>query len=497
MTLITAVVALVLAVAGVSIYWAISRSLLTSFDKGLVDEAIALSALIEIGENGVQSEITEHGHDPFQIAQRIKHYEVLSADNVLIEISSALGKDRLPDVDEPLDLGRLHRELMRDVVLPDGNPGRLLAWDFLPTVERDLEGGSEADTPPPNPTAARLLLAKEARGLEQDLRSLRNALLLALAVTAAVSAPAIWLVTGAALRPLHQVAEQIANIGPDDLSSPLSSTEAPTETRLIVERLNDFMTRLRRAFERERSFSANVAHELRTPIAGLRANMEMILASPREPDDYQATLDKCLRITIQTEEVVETLLMLSRGDAGQLATCAEAFNINHSLQDLWRPFSVLADERQITIEWIIVDELLVWASEPYVRVILRNLFDNALSYTEVGGNVRLAAQTTGSVIVIRIENTGCLLTTEQMSNVGRRFWRGDKSRSATGRHAGLGLALSIELAALQGGSLELSCKVGGRFCATLQLPRPQPVDLASPPSVALGNGEPTVKMRGV
>jgi two-component system sensor histidine kinase QseC len=484
-------------VAGASIYWAISRSLLASFDKGLVDEAIALSALIEIGENGVQSEITEHGHDPFQIAQRVKYYEVLSADNVLIELSSGLDKNRLPVVDVPFNIKRLHRELMRDVALPNGSSGRLLAWDFLPTIERDMEGGSEADAPTPHSTGARLVLAKETRGLEQDLGSLRNALLLVLAVTAAVSAPAIWLVTGAALRPLHQVAEQIAKIGPNDLSSSLSSTEAPTETRLIVERLNDFLARLRRAFERERSFSANVAHELRTPIAGLRANLEMILAAPREPDDYRATLGKCLRITIQTEEVVETLLMLSRADAGELPTRAEAFKISRALPDLWRPFSALADERQLTIEWLVDNELLVWANEPYVRVILRNLFDNALSYTEVGGNVRLSAQSTGSMVAIQIENTGCLLTAEQMSNVGRRFWRGDESRSATGRHAGLGLALGIELAALQGGSLELSCKSGGRFCATLQLPRPRPVDLASPPSVARGNGEPTAKMRGV
>lgn len=468
--LITAVVVLVLVVAGMGIYWTISRSLKASFDQGLVDQAIALSTLIEVSEAGIQSEIVEHGFDPFQRAHRPKYYEVWSADGSLIERSTALGEARLPEVNEAFDREQLRRLLIRDADLADGQPARLLAWDFEPTVENDDKQGLTVVEKTSDRPGARLVLAKETLGLEHDLRRLRDALMAILVAAALAAAPAIWWVTGAALRPLLATAERIATIGPDDLSTQLAAADAPTETRVVIERLNALLARLRTAFQKEQAFTANVAHELRTPMAGLRANMEMILSSPRDPADYQDTIEKCLGITVQTEGVVESLLRLCRADAHQLPTVAETINADQALRDAWQPFSSLAAEKSLSIVWTVDDGLTAWADQACVEVILRNLFDNATSYTQPGGEILLSAQSAEATTRIRVENTGCRLTQEQMMMVGQRFWRGDASRSATGRHAGLGLALSIELAALQGGRLELTCNPEGRFYATLYLP---------------------------
>jgi signal transduction histidine kinase len=280
------------------------------------------------------------------------------------------------------------------------------------------------------------------------------------------------MVVGRTMRPLGEVAERIAGLSATELSARVAGERVPLEVRPIVERLNELLGRLEGAFERERAFASDAAHELRTPVAALRTTIEVCLTRQREPAEYAGAMERCLGVTASMQTLIENLLLLARAEAGQLPQVMEAVDLAGLSREVWAGFADRAAAARVVVEWSGPAVCVVNGDRENLRLVLVNLFDNALSHGEAGGKMELGIVEGEGVAEFRLANSGCGLSAEDAGRVFERFWRKDAARSQSGGlvHAGLGLSLCRRLVGLGGGTMGVEV-AGGRFVVWVRVPR--------------------------
>jgi two-component system OmpR family sensor kinase len=238
----------------------------------------------------------------------------------------------------------------------------------------------------------------------------------------------------------------------------------------VVDRLNEMLVRLEAAFGREKTFTADIAHELRTPLAGLTTALEVCASQQRSPQEYEQVVARCLKVTRTMRLMVENLLMLARVDAKQVRAAGDPLEISPLLSDAWKDFAALAERRGLKTQWFCSDSLAVTSDRGLLMVVFRNLFDNAARYAGEGGHINIAAALHDREVVISVENSGSQVGAEDTEKVFDRFWRGDAARTSAGEHCGLGLALCKRIMSVLGGSIAVTTQRGGEFRVTIKLP---------------------------
>jgi two-component system sensor histidine kinase QseC len=240
------------------------------------------------------------------------------------------------------------------------------------------------------------------------------------------------------LAPLDALAERATRINADSLATRFPTNSLPGELSPISSRLNDLLARLEQSFERERRFSADLAHELRTPIAELRALAEVAL---KWPETREAATDReALAIAMQMEGVVTRLLALLRNEHAQLPVLTERIQLAPLIESVWRPFAERAAAKQLNVTRAVPDGAEVETDPVLLRSILTNLVDNAMEYTPHGGSVRVETEVRTTQFTLQVTNTCDDLTVNDLSHFSERFWRKDSARSDP-NHSGLGLSL--------------------------------------------------------
>ena len=283
------------------------------------------------------------------------------------------------------------------------------------------------------------------------------------------------------LRPLDELASAIERIGAANLADRVRLSGCPAELAPVVACLNQLLGRLDAALTREKSFAADVAHELRTPLAGLVTTLEDCSSRPCDSREYQAALANCLGIARGLQGLIENLLQLARADAGRYTLNPEPADIDPLVRDCWSPFKERAAERNLRLEWDLDGTPRGAVDQEAARQVLNNLFDNAVTYADAGGQIRISLLDEGARVRLTVANSGCVLAPGETARVFDRFWRGDSSRSATGQHCGLGLSLCKKLVERQGGTIRAEIRKGW-FFVSLTLPAtPGQVARALPP----------------
>jgi len=454
-------VGLVIAATGAFLYTLARAYLRAGFDAELKEDVRALAALVELQERGIVAELDAQTMPQLRPGGHSEFVQVWAAGRTVIYRSPSLGISDLPRVTGPLDT-----PTVRSGRLPDGRRGRLVGITFLPRADHPERWKAPL---PQEREEATLVLGRETGEIGAALARLR-ALVVAIAAGAIIASAALLaLVVRRGLRPVNGLAAEIAGVGEDRLPARIEQGGVPAELMPVVGRLNDLLARLGAAFERERAFSAAVAHELRTPLAGLRATLEVALSKERDPAAYRAALADCLGICSPMETMVNNLLALARADAGQLQLLSEPVGLDELLRECWRHFAARAEERRLRVEWDVDPAAAIETDRCCLRLILQNLLDNAVTYADPGGLVQVQASLGGNVAVLTVANTGSRLAPEQAGHVFERFWRGEAARSDTGTHCGLGLSLCEKLAQALGGSIAVESAPGGLFTARLRL----------------------------
>ena len=451
--------AAVLVVSGVVLYALISRTLWAEFDAALATKACSLAALAEQDEDGLELEPTEVSLPEFEPGDRAEYYEFWLPDGSVFTRSASLGNGDLPCF-----AGALDAAAFETARLPDGRPGRLVGMTFSPRRDR---GGAGLGPP----ITLTLVLARDAIDLQATLTHLRVTLVGVCLATVAASAGVLAWIVRSSLRPVEHLSEQIARINDVDLSARIDGSDTPSEMTPIVDRLNDLLARLDAAFQRERRFTGDVAHELRTPLAGLRSKLELALARHRDPAEHVSTMEDCLAINLQMQRTVENLLHLARADAGQLEVSRERVNVSEVVLECWKALAEQASSRRVTFESRFVEHDALETDRASLRLVLQNVLENAVLYTNAGGHIKLTTAVEDGAMTLAVGNTGCTLSDDDVGRVFERFWRGDASHHGRGEnHCGLGLPLCRAVLGRLGGTIEATVDAAGVFTVTVRLP---------------------------
>jgi two-component system heavy metal sensor histidine kinase CusS len=453
----------VLLVSGGVLYALISRVLRADFDDALAAKARSLAALAELDEDGLEFELAAASLPEFAAAERAEYYQVWLPDGVVFARSPSLGNGDLEQI-----AGTSDAPAFRTVRLPDGRPGRTVGLTFVPRLEYEDGHASTALT-------VTLVVAREVSGLEATLARVRGLMigvgLFAVALSAGLLA---WLVHRK-LRPIARLSGQIAQVGESDLSKRIGEAEIPSELAPVVNRLNDLLARLEAAFERERRFTGDVAHELRTPLAGLRAKLELALSRERAPEVYRNAMSDCLEINLQMQRMVENLLHLARADAGQLEIHHEPVDVSELARECWKPLEEKALARGLRVEWRLNAPGPVETDRDKLRLVIQNILDNAVVYTNDEGQITVSMSAENGAVVLAVNNTGSSLPPHDRQRVFDRFWRADPSRrQANETRCGLGLPLCKALVEQLGGTIAATASAAGVFTITVRLPRVRP-----------------------
>ena len=462
----------VFAVAMGTLYLQTKQSLLADFDETLAAKSRAMIVLIEETERGVKIEFAEHPMHEFARKIRPEYYQVRDESGETLVRSRRLGTSDLP-----IGSGMLNAPDVRVLKLPDGRDGRMVcvhfrpnrADDQLPYAQPGKSIDDSADDKAPSAAVSRLSLVVAAGTDELESTLFAQASrLVAVSLVAITGLLGIlaWFVSRC-MQPLTALAGQIGSIDEQSLSTTIDVPGIPAEVQPVVARLNKLMLRLQDAFHRERSFSSNVAHELRTPIAGLRSTLEVALTKHRSADEYRDSIKDCVGICEETQRLVETLLSLTRIESGQETPEYDLIDLPLTLGRSWRAFESRADERRLQVSWNLIDGTILETDSARLRLVFANLFDNAVCYTADAGELRITSTCVDSVLRLTIANSGCQLAPDAAEKVCDRFWRADSARAATGTHAGLGLSLSRQVCDL----LELTFNISvenGWFVATIE-----------------------------
>lgn len=453
--------AAVFVVAGAILYAMLRNALIAEFDIALTARAQALANLVEQDEHGVKMDAPSTLPSTGDTEPSEDHFAVWDQDGRLIAQSAWRGPaDGLAALRQYALHGRISFTIRQA-----GRRGRTIGLLFTPQQEDEL-----AAAPHATPHQAYLVLTRDTRVLDRRLARLGWLLAGVFSLAMIVSAAGMAWVVRRGLSPLNALADRIHAIGATDLSERIDMCQAPREITPVLVRLNELLDHVQAVIARERTFTADVAHELRTPLAGLRTALEVSCSRPRGPQEYEQMIRKCLKAVCGMHAMVENLLMVARVDANQLQPQYEPVDLVQVLQEAWLPFQDPATQRDLTVGTAVQDHLVVESDRGLLRIVIRNLFDNAVSYADSGGTINIEGEQAGDQVLLRISNTGSQVSAEQATDVFERFWRGDTARSESGRHCGLGLALCRRIATLLGGTMAVDTAFGGVFRVTLALP---------------------------
>jgi two-component system sensor histidine kinase QseC len=449
----------VLAMMGFAVYFCVQRSLYAEFDKALLVRARALAANIEQSGQHVNMDFDSEQMAEFAARKRPDYFQVWLDDGSIVSRSPSLGNRDLPHIDP-------RQPTFVSLILPDRRNGRALTITLAARPENEDEG-------PKSPFATRLVtlaIATETTSLDETLQNLRWLLAGVCGSAILLTGAVLMAVVRHAVMPVQRVAADIEALKETDLSVRLAAGVVPPELAPVVEKLNGLLARLESAFTREKSFTADVAHELRTPLAGLQTTLEVCRSRPREPAAYIAAIDRCRAMIDRMQAMIESLLLLARTESGQLPVENQPVEIGPFLVECWSPFQGRAQARRVQIDWPAVPSIITRSDRERLRLAIGNIFDNAVSYVDDGGAIRVGASQTSTAIIIEIANTGSRVEAGDEAHLFERFWRGDPSRTDTGLHCGLGLSLCQRLLRLLNGTISVEANAGGWFIARIVMP---------------------------
>ncbi|MDB6153170.1 MAG: sensor histidine kinase [Chthoniobacteraceae bacterium] len=263
-----------------------------------------------------------------------------------------------------------------------------------------------------------------------------------------------WWLSKKALAPVSAITSAAEEITAERLDRRLPVPVPPDEIRRLSTVLNAMLDRLDVSFKQAMRFSADASHELKTPLTLLRIGIENLIESPGLRPCDQIAVAALLEQTRQLTSITESLLLLSRADAGQLRLDFSETNIVEIVRACADDASIMAEKHDILIESDLPDTLYGKVDGGRLTQILLNLLDNAIKYNHTGGQVKISAKRHGNAVNITVANTGPGISPEHGPQLFQRFFRANLNAGIPGR--GLGLSLARELArAHDGGDLNL------------------------------------------
>ncbi len=442
--------ALALVIFAVAIYLSFSRGLLNTIDTSLGNHAERIAQAVG------HPSATEEASQPGVLILVPQFVSVLNKDGKITDqILDGEGHE------VPITRAALDRVLKDwkpeydEVDLSESEHARTITW---PARDEDGE----------------LFYVVVGQSLK-DVERAQKQLLLLLAIANPValllaSIGGLWL-ANKALRPVDRLTRAAERIGRGNLSERVEEPRSHDEIGRLAETFNQMIGRLEQAFERERRFTADASHELKTPLAVLRGDIEVALRRERSPDEYKRVLQSNLEEIARLTKLTEDLLTLARSDANESVLELEDVELDRLASEARAYIAPLADSAGVSLTYQAPDTaIVVEGDQKRLKQLLVNLLDNAIKYTPDGGSANLSLGSENSTAVIEVKDTGRGIPAAAVPHIFERFYRQTDPRDTKVTGFGLGLAISKWIVDAHGGSIEARSIEGEGTSFIIRLP---------------------------
>jgi two-component system, OmpR family, heavy metal sensor histidine kinase CusS len=288
------------------------------------------------------------------------------------------------------------------------------------------------------------------------------------------------------LSPVDRIVEVANRITASDLNQRVEAMNSRDELGRLAQTINSLIDRLQKAIEEMRRFTADAAHELRTPLAVLRSGIEVTLRAPRSAEEYRKALEAAADESHRLARVADQLLFLTRQEAGMAQIEREEVRLDALLKDVVDHFAVPAREAGLTLAVEPIEPCSVRGDDIRLSQVFFNALDNAVKYTPQGGRITVRARPAGKRVRVEVEDTGIGIASEHLANVFKRFYRADPQPSGPRAGAGLGLAIAKSAVVAHGGDIWLESQVGHGTVLRVELPLMESTSSSDEPSATRG-----------
>lgn len=300
------------------------------------------------------------------------------------------------------------------------------------------------------------------------IREFRLITILGVGLFSVIGAIGAYWISQKALHPLHHLNRLVSDIQPNSLDQRLSLERPDDEIKQLSDAFDDMLERLKRAFEQQGRFVADAAHELRTPLATMRTNLEVLQQDPNAMEsDYRDLSRTFERSLDRLERLVEDLLLLAKGEK---AVQREPISLEGLLKKVIQDTEALSEKHQVNVKLESAGNHILAVDAPLLSIAFRNLIINGIQYNLPGGTVAATVQVEGNTAVIKVKDTGIGIPKPDLPHIFERFHRVDRSRARHLGGAGLGLSIAAHIVELHGGTIEVESQLGIGSCFIIRLP---------------------------
>lgn len=438
---------LLIAAAGSTLYWVLAAQLRQADSQILVSKIHAVHSALSLRAGNTKA------------LRRETQLEASTIRGVFIWVSRppngiiARGRDFNPLLDGPRPFTK--------------SPGTLKEkewkWKIHDHAHYLVMAQRFADNPPTT-----IYVAISTTQNEQFLAIYRQALLLVIALVLLAAVAAGYLIAQRAMRPVTRLAEIVDELGAGQLHRRVADEPWPSELRTLAANFDRLLGRLETSFNRISRFSADIAHELRTPLHILRGEAEMALSRNRSPADYQASIESAMDEYGRLSRMVDALLFLARAEQPDAQLDTPLLDSREEVAAVCAFYQAMADELDVAL----VNKASgpVAANPGLLRRALGNLLGNALRHTPAGGQVSIRTAIQPARLQIIVSDSGSGIAPEDLPHVFDRFYCADAARLRQGQGTGLGLAIVRSIMQLHGGKVTLQSELGMGTTVTLSFP---------------------------
>ena len=273
------------------------------------------------------------------------------------------------------------------------------------------------------------------------------------------------------IRPVEEMATTARHISSTNLRERILPAGYPSELASLAGTFNEMLDRLEESFERISRFSADIAHDLRTPVNNIRGEAEVALARARNAGEYRDVIESCLEEAVRLSDLIGDLLFLARAESPLSHLRRERVDVGELLGGIREYYEASAADGEVSLTTVVAGEpVIAEVDRTLLQRAVGNLVSNALAHTPPGGEVVLGTNTDSSTLRIEVSDTGIGIPAEALPRVFDRFFRVDSSRSHGSGGTGLGLAIVKSIALLHGGNVVIASQPGQGTRVTLQMP---------------------------
>jgi len=322
--------------------------------------------------------------------------------------------------------------------------------------------------PSPEPTV--LVVAQPLDRVMAAMSTLRGTLLIAVPLTLLLSAGGGLFLVRRALRPIDRMVAATREIEETDLSRRVA-IRSDDELGRLARTLNAMLDRLERAFRRQRQFTDDASHELRSPLSVIEAEATLALRRERSAEDYRGAIATIAEEASSMNRLIDQLLTLARSDAGEESMEIERLDLSELASETVAAMEPVAEEAGVTLAFDGAASAPVEVDPLRIRRVIANLVENAIRYTPSRGQVGVEVHTEGHEAILSVTDTGMGIPAKDLPHIFERFYRVDKARSRSEGGSGLGLAICESIVETHHGTLSVTSQidVGSQFIVRLPL----------------------------